>query len=310
MSRFIFAYIFHFMCAALRPRSSCFNAMGWLNDYINNPPLRLCEGKLNTFDSAPGSPPTNAGDGDWCLSDDPQQKRSKYSQGAQDAVLTSIFDQRYLGTTAKQFVEFGFPDTTFETSYGNGHHLRQYLGFKEALLLDGSQENESIHLHKRFVKYENIVDIFDEFEVPKEVDYVSIDIDSCDVWVFYALTKKYRPRLLTVEYNPRYHIGDYTAMKCRDPAQYQFKNDDLMGSGLSAIELAARARGYSLVYVEPKLDLFFVRNDLLCDGTAPPIEQFANSTGFHMWWPYRGRYGDADELRTDFKKWVDQHPGS
>merc|ERR1712232_371718 len=163
--------------------TSCLDAQVWLNNFVNNPPLKVCGQKW------------------WCQKGASQSasnmsKTQKYSQGEQDAVLTSLFDHNHLGTTNKQFAEFGFPDSTFDTSYGNGRYLRENLGFKEALLLDGKEQNETIHLYKRFVTQANIVNIFDEFGVPKETDYVSVDIDSCDLWIFYALTSKYRPRVM------------------------------------------------------------------------------------------------------------------
>jgi hypothetical protein len=47
---------------------------------------------------------------------------------------------------------------------------------------------------------DNIVDIFKKHDVPREPDYVSIDIDSYDIWLFKALVSGgFRPRVLTVE---------------------------------------------------------------------------------------------------------------
>jgi len=310
MSRYLPICAVLFGCEAVRQRKSCFNAKAWHDDYMSNPPMKLCSGDYQFVKGVPGEPPKATGSEEWCFTADPRQRRSKTSQSRQDVVFTSLFDQKNLGTTDKQFIEFGFPDDTFETSYGNGRYLRNYMGFKEALLLDGSKENETIHLHKKFLMYENIVSIFDQYHAPMEADYVSIDIDSCDVWVAYALLKKYRPRVVTVEYNPRYPIGDFTALKCKDPAKYVWNGDDLSGAGLSAIELAARTRGYSLVHVEDKMDLFFVRDDLLCEGSAVPVEEFAYGTGHKMWLPYDGSQGSADELRTDFKAWLEQNPES
>merc|ERR1719161_1888401 len=47
-----------------------------------------------------------------------------------------------------------------------------------------------------------------------------------------------------------------------------------------------RARGYNLVWVELHLDAFLVREDLICEGTAPALESFRSVTGlpqrFHM----------------------------
>lgn len=235
----------------------------------------------------------------------------KYSQGDQDAVLSSLFSADHLGTTNKEFVEFGFPDKDFSTSYGNGRHLREKLGFSSALLLDGASSNPAINLHKRFATAGNIVSIFDQFKVPLEADYVSVDIDSCDLWLFFAITTKYRPRVMTVEYNSNYPMDDYRTQRCADPkakGAYHWKEDNIYGASLSAIELAAQKRGYSLVYVTPMLDAFLVRNDLLCAGTTVPKARFNAATRLPIHHEYDGAQGPKSELLVDFKTWLAANP--
>ena len=52
---------------------------------------------------------------------------------------------------------------------------------------------------KAWMTPETVVSTFRRHGVPPDVDYVSIDIDSCDLWVFLALTDVYRPRLVSIE---------------------------------------------------------------------------------------------------------------
>ena len=54
-------------------------------------------------------------------------------------------------------------------------------------------------LRKAWMTPETVVSTFRRHGVPPDVDYVSIDIDSCDLWVFLALTDVYRPRLVSIE---------------------------------------------------------------------------------------------------------------
>jgi len=228
----------------------------------------------------------------------------KYSQGDQDAVLASVFSAEHLGTTNKDFVEFGFPDKSFSTSYGNGRHLKEALGFNNFLLLDGRVSNHAINLYKNFLTKDNIVGIFDKHNVPLEADYVSIDIDSCDLWVFRAITTKYRPRVMTVEYNSNYPLGDHSTLRCAKSDKYRFHSDNIYGASLSAIGLAAQQHGYTVVYVTPYLDAFLVRNDLLCPGTAVPLTRFTAATGKPWMFQYDGEQGPVSELVIDFKEWL------
>ena len=107
----------------------------------------------------------------------------------QDSVLEVIFSM--LGTAERPFyVEVGY-NAPHLTEGSNTLHLLEQ-GW-DGLLIDGDHENHSINLHAHFVSPDNIVDIFDQHKVPEEPDYVSIDIDSLDVWVARSLlNSKYR----------------------------------------------------------------------------------------------------------------------
>lgn len=112
-----------------------------------------------------------------------------HAQAGQDGVIGVIFD--VIGTTEKPyFVEVGY-NAPHLTEGSNTLHLHEQ-GWS-GLLIDGEHQNHSINLHAHFVTHDNIVSIFDQHEVPLEPDYVSIDIDSIDVWVARSLLmSKYR----------------------------------------------------------------------------------------------------------------------
>jgi hypothetical protein len=256
---------------ALTAENTCFDSSAWLHRFLKEPT--------------------------W----------TKHSQGDQDAVLASLFSPEALGTTNKKFVEFGFPDDGLDTSYGNGRNLVETMGFQPQLLMDGAHENSDINLHKRFVTAENVVALFDEFQVPLDADYVSVDIDSCDVWVAHAILEKYRPRVMTVEYNANHAFGDYTALRCADPqadGAYYWQGDNIFGASMSAIALAAQHRNYSVIYVTERLDVFLVPNELLCPGTVPPLDAFKPTTSLRHHGEYSGQFGPKDEVLTNFSDWL------
>ena len=49
--------------------------------------------------------------------------------------------------------------------------------------------NASINLHKELVYSHNIVALLEKYGVPKHLDYVSIDVDSTDIWLVEALLR-------------------------------------------------------------------------------------------------------------------------
>jgi hypothetical protein len=108
------------------------------------------------------------------------------SQSDQDGILSQIFSKDGIGYTNKYYVEIGFNSLTFEGGSGSNTYNLYKNGWS-GLLLDIENENSTINLHKHKVSMDNIVSIFDEYYVPSEPDYVSIDIDSQDLWVLRSI---------------------------------------------------------------------------------------------------------------------------
>lgn len=222
----------------------------------------------------------------------------KYSQSNQDSVFTSLFS--WVGVTNKFYVEFGFNQLGY---LGNGkpsgpnsqwiddHNIASGAntalmhfdwGWK-GLLMDGGFEFEPDNLHKEWITPGNIASLFQKYNVPQRVDYVSIDIDSCDLWVYVGLIKgpgNFRPRVLTVEYNPNYPVESSRTNRCvdADGKPYFFKNDAMYGASLGALHKAAEMLNYTMVYATRGFDVFLVDKALICPGTELPLETFRFDT--------------------------------
>ena len=147
------------------------------------------------------------------------------------------------------------------------------------LLLDGGFENLSINLHKHFLTSENICKIFSEYKVPKIPEYISIDVDSTDLWLFEAVLKKYRAMLFSVEYNSHFPLNKAITFP-NDKNQY-WDHNRAYGASLKALNLVAQNNGYSLLWVVSGFDAFFIRNDLIDDYSKEicfPFEKWKNCT--------------------------------
>jgi hypothetical protein len=217
-----------------------------------------------------------------CASEDPSHwalfvnaaQRSRHSQSGQDGSLEYIF--RHIGEGGRRFVEFGFNGDSYESDSGaNTHSL--YLRGWSGLLLDGGHSNASINLHAEWITPENIVSLFEKYSVPREVDYVSIDMDSCDLWVFRAIlaSGRYRPRVVSVEYNSNYALESTLA---NIGGSYAWRLDRIQGSSLLPLRMVGEEFGYSLVDVVPYLDAIFVRSDILNGSLVPPFETWRRYT--------------------------------
>ena len=206
----------------------------------------------------------------------PQDRHEGYSQGNQDCVLDYVFGK--IGTTNKYFVEYGF--NTKDQCSGSGPNtckLWKVHGWK-GLLLDGDNENLAINLRREFLYSDNIVGVLEKYNVPKSPDFISSDMDSHDLFVIQSILSKYSPRVVTTEYNSNWPIGWYMSQICPhmapdlDSTHFEFRNCT-WGTSASALQLVMEGAGYKLVAVAVRLDLVWVRADLL-HGDVPPFKWF------------------------------------
>lgn len=183
-------------------------------------------------------------------------EKSIYSQNGEDGVLEKIFS--LLGTKKGYCVEFSAMDGLV---WSNTLNLRNQNW--KCLLMSTGDENLEINLHKECVTPENIEELFKKYGVPKDFDLVSIDIDSMDWYVWRALGKQYRPKVVLIEYN-QYFGNKLDYVVAYDPFFIWDNKSMYFGASLEAYYLLGKDLGYTLVYVENQgVNAFFIRDDLL-----------------------------------------------
>lgn len=126
-------------------------------------------------------------------------RRVVRSQSGEDGIIEYVFSK--IEPRVKFYVEFGASDGEW---LSNTWHLRNNLGWT-GLLMDS--DLEAVNRTAGLVKLENIDStninhLFEKYSVPENLDFLSIDIDGDDIYVFDALDTKYRPILICAEYNP------------------------------------------------------------------------------------------------------------
>ena len=179
------------------------------------------------------------------------------SQGGQEARLHQIFAT--VGVLNKSYVEFGYQGRSTSNTFA------LWKDGWNGLLLDGDpkwaskSDGGETNLHRAKVTSRSIVRLFRRYDVPLEVDYVSIDIDSFDLWVLRALLgSEYRPRVLTVEYNSNFPwdagqlaFPDPEVMRV-PPRMQQWGGNCYMGSSAAALHAVAREHRYSVPRPDPR----------------------------------------------------------
>jgi hypothetical protein len=116
------------------------------------------------------------------------KKKGPYSQGSQDLNLEKIFS--VVQSTNKYFVEFGLNEPSYTSGRSGANTRKLYENGWRGLFLDGDREHAQINLKKYFLFANNIAAIFGENKVPKDLDYLSCDMDSHDLRVFRARGKQ------------------------------------------------------------------------------------------------------------------------
>jgi hypothetical protein len=193
------------------------------------------------------------------------------SQGKQDAVARAIF--RTIGSTNRQYVEIGFNDNSQCTGSGS-NTCQLWLEGWRGTLLDGAHSNASIGLRRELLTSLNVASVLRKYNVPKEVDYLSVDVDSIDLWLLEAiLSAGYRPRLISTEFNPNIPFAFPLTYPdaSRHPVRYNpgrlqrdgvARHNCYYGASAGAFELLAREFGYAIIGVVEPLDLFMVPRKL------------------------------------------------
>ncbi len=212
----------------------------------------------------------------------------RYSQSYQDQLLDLIFANVATVNRPPYCVEFGFNSTSLtEGSGANVAKLVLEHGW-QGLLLDGEHDNPAIGLHRHFLLPSNIAEVFRRYGVPQQPEYVSIDVDSIDLWLFEALLPAYPALVFSVEYNANYPLD--AAITFPNDAQQHWQRDRGYGASLKALTLLAQRHGYALLWVVPGVDAFFIRNELIDDGSGRicfPFDKWRDCTGIPCHPPLR-----------------------
>lgn len=189
-----------------------------------------------------------------------QYEKSVYSQQGEDGVIARIFE--LIGTDSKYAVDIGAYDGRITSNVLNLEDQGWGACKLEGGEIADTEEAKRHGVHKEWVTPENVVDLFEKYEVPDNFDFLSLDIDSIDYHVLEALLLNgYKPRAMVTEYNGSY--GPVLPVVVRYPVQPGELWGDYYGASLAAFYYLLKDHGYRLVYCEKNgVNAFWVRDDL------------------------------------------------
>jgi len=175
-----------------------------------------------------------------------------YSQNGEDGITLEIIKR--LNIENGFYVEFG----TDNGSECNTRVLREKYNWK-GLLMDGSHQNDNINLKKEYITRENIVSLFEKYDVPKKFNLLNIDIDFNDFYVLYQILKNYSMDIIILEYNAFFHPNQDSIIKYDPNGGWDGTN--YFGASLLSFTKLLNKFDYSLIYTDKKgINAFFVKN--------------------------------------------------
>jgi len=132
-----------------------------------------------------------------------------YSQFGEDGLIKEILNRIESKNLDKWCVEFGARDGISDS---NAHNLIKNHGYK-AVLIEGDKKyfkklcknfvSDKIIKLNKFIDFhgdDSLDNVLKKTEIPQNFDFLSIDIDGCDYFIFESV-ELYRPKIVCIEFN-------------------------------------------------------------------------------------------------------------
>ena len=215
-----------------------------------------------------------------------------YSQNGEDGILEFIFS--VIDTTNKYSVEFGVGNgTQCNTIYlqekkgwnglmmdyspdpantsGSDANKAWYKNIKRIFNRKTRSPNLHLDIKNEKVTADNIQQLFQKYQVPKQFDLLSIDIDFNDYWVWKSIVD-YVPRVVVIEFNAAISPNESRVVAYDPEAHWDGTN--YFGASLLALQKLGLEKGYTLVGCDDKgVNAFFCQSDLVKEFKTRDIQQ-------------------------------------
>ncbi|MBH71483.1 MAG: hypothetical protein CMI97_03275 [Pelagibacteraceae bacterium] len=226
-----------------------------------------------------------------------------FSQTDEDGIINEIFKR--IGTTNKQFLEFGV-----NTDFNNTTYLL-FNGWKGVWLESSKKKiikieekyssfikNKKLKLFNKIITAENVNEELKFSKLNKNLDLLSIDIDGNELYVLNEL-RIINPRVIIVEYNAKFPPPVEKTIKY-DP-KFIWDYDDYFGSSLQLLENTLKKIGYVLVGCNALgVNAFFIKKELVKNKFPK------NSTAQFHYQEFRIGLNNIKSSHINSNKWLNE----
>lgn len=193
------------------------------------------------------------------------------SQNGEDNLLKHVFD--ILNVEHKYCIEFGAGDGEW---LSNTYYFRKILNW-DCLLLEGNNmevtkgnSNGEKTLYNEYITIDNINELFEKYKVPKNIDLLSIDLDSIDYFIFEKLDiNKYSPNVIIMETNVGLPNNIPLIM---DPNNNSNSSIWYFGCNLLAAYDLAKRKGYEFL-TTVRWNAIFIKKEYFSKFNIPQISR-------------------------------------
>ena len=189
-------------------------------------------------------------------------KKIAHSQNGEDGIIEEIFNRITL--SKKFFVEFGGWDGI---NLSNTANLR-INQLWDGVLFEGDgekvkQNENTIKIYNEYVTSQNVNELFEKYNVPKNFGLLSIDVDGDDPYIFESIDySRFSPDLIVIEYNPG--LPNHIPIRYEEQGINQTREKVEMGyfgANINSMYDIATKKGYKFV-TTCEWNLFFIKEDL------------------------------------------------
>ena len=145
------------------------------------------------------------------------------------------------------------------------------------MFLDGQELPPHYDVRNEFITPLNINYLYEKHGLPEDLDFMSIDVDGQELWIWLALAA--RPKVMIIEYNGGLAID--VSLSIQFDVNHRWDNTIYQGASLLALNKIAQTKGYTLVWANGVNGLF-VRNDCISNKADFVYEKLYRSYPPHL----------------------------
>ena len=207
-------------------------------------------------------------------------ERKEFSQFGEDGVIEQIADD--LGLTTGTFFEFGIGPTdgvSFDKPLEGNFVLLRNKGWA-GVFLDGAPHLPSnVGVRREFITALNINLLYRKHGLPEDLDFMSIDVDGQEFWIWMALQP--RPKVMIIEYNGG--LPRESSVTTQFDVHHNWDGSIYQGASLLALDKLAKCKSYQLVWANG-VNCIFIRDDLVSNPDCFSLED--------IWRPFTPHFPD------------------